>query len=37
MYLHEETLVLDDPLSACTSRLVDGSNTREKKERSSNV
>jgi hypothetical protein len=32
-----KTLVLDDPLSACTSRFVDGSNTREKEERCSNA
>jgi hypothetical protein len=32
-----KTLVLDDPLSACTSRFVDASNTREKEERCSNA
>jgi hypothetical protein len=35
--MHEETLVLDDPLSARTSRFVDGSNIRKKEERSSNA
>jgi hypothetical protein len=34
---NEEIARRDPPLSACTSRFVDGSNSREKEERCSNA